>query len=213
VALKPANLTFAEAAAIPLAANTALMGLRDAAHVRAGQHVLINGASGGVGPFAVQLARAYGAKVTAVCSERNAVLARTAGADHVLDYRRDDFTRGTTRYDVVFDLVGNHRLGAMRAVLTPGGRLLLSGGGVYTGGSVLGPMPRMVAGMLVQRFTPQVIVVAEKPSAANLATLAGMAETGELVPIIDRSYPLSRVPDAIRYLEHEHARAKVVITM
>jgi NADPH:quinone reductase-like Zn-dependent oxidoreductase len=210
VAAKPATLSFAQAAAIPLAANTALIGLRDGAHVRAGQHVLVNGASGGVGPFAVQLARAYGAEVTAVCSERNADLARTAGADHVIDYRREDFTRGTTRYDVVFDLVGNHPLNAMRRV---GGIVLLSGGGVYTGGSVFGPMPRMIAGMVVQRFSPQVVVVTEKPSAANLDTLRGLAETGELVPIIDRTYTLSQVPEAIAYLEREHARAKVVITV
>ncbi|MGH3461471.1 MAG: NAD(P)-dependent alcohol dehydrogenase [Kribbellaceae bacterium] len=211
---KPANLTFEQAAAIPLAANTALMGLRDVARLRAGQHVLVNGASGGVGTFAVQIAKAYGAEVTGVCSTRNLDLVRSVGADHVIDYSREDFTLGGRRYDVVFDLVGNHSLTAFRRALTPGGTLVLSGGGVPGEGRVVGPMSLMMRAPLLSRFVrDRLIVLAERPSRQNLATLRELAESGKLTPVIDRTYPLSEVADAIRYLENEHARAKVVITM
>jgi NADPH:quinone reductase-like Zn-dependent oxidoreductase len=213
VDLKPASLTFEQAAAIPLAGNTALMGVRDVGRVQPGQRVLINGASGGVGLFAVQIAKAYGAEVTAVCSARNADLARSAGADHVIDYRTQDFTRGGELHDLVFDLVGNHRLGALRRSLKPGGQVVLSGGGVFDGGTVFGPMALVMQGKLMERFGARVTVLAEKPSAENLATLRGMAETGELTPVIDRTYPLSDVAKAVTYLEQEHARAKVVITV
>jgi NADPH:quinone reductase-like Zn-dependent oxidoreductase len=213
VDLKPPSLTFEQAAAIPLAGNTALMGIRDVGRVQPGQRVLINGASGGVGPFAVQIAKAYGAEVTAVCSARNVDMARTCGADHVIDYRTQDFTRGGEHYDVVFDLVGNHSLGALRRSLKPGGQVILSGGGVFDGGSIFGPMALMMQGKLMERFGVPVTVLAEKPSTENLTTLRGMAETGELTPVIDRTYPLSDVPTAIAYLEKEHARAKVVITV
>ena len=210
---KPANLTFEQAAAIPLAGTTALMGLRDVARVEPAQRVLINGASGGVGTFAVQVARAYGADVTAVCSERNADLVRSIGADHVIDYRRQDFTRGDQLYDVVFDLVGNHPMGALRRTLTPTGLIVLSGGGVFTGGSVFGPMWLILQGKLMERFTSRVAVLAEKASTANLAALRDLAEAGKLTPAIDRTYPLKDVPEAIRYVEQDHARAKVVITV
>jgi NADPH:quinone reductase-like Zn-dependent oxidoreductase len=139
VEAKPANLTFEEAAAMPLAANTALMGVRDMAAVQAGQHVLINGASGGVGLFAIQIVKSYGAEVTAVCSTRNVDLARSAGADHVIDYRRDDFARGEHQYDVIFDLVGNRKLRDLRRALKPTGTAVVSGGGVSRGGSFFGP--------------------------------------------------------------------------
>jgi NADPH:quinone reductase-like Zn-dependent oxidoreductase len=211
---KPANLTFEQAAAVPLAGNTALMGLRDGARLQPGQRILINGASGGVGLYAVQVAKAFGADVTGVCSTRNVDLVKTSGADHVVDYTRDDFTRGGQRYDVVFDLVGNHSLGGLRRVLTPEGALILSGGGVFTGGSFFGPMGLMIRGMAMSRFIRQRLVILQVvQSTENLATLRDLAEAGKLTPIIDRTYPLSEAAEAIRYLEGEHARAKVVITV
>ena len=211
---KPANLSLAQAAAIPLAGNTALMGLRDAARTRPGQRVLINGASGGVGTFAVQLARWFGAEVTAVCSTRNVELVRSLGADHVVAYTRADFTRDARRYDVVFDLVGNRSLADLRRVLTPTGTLVLSGGGVSQGGSLVGPMGLVVKGRLLSRFVRQrVVVLSAVPSRENLATLRELAEAGTLTPIIDRTHPLSETAEAIRYLEQDHARAKVVLTV
>jgi NADPH:quinone reductase-like Zn-dependent oxidoreductase len=211
---KPANLDYAGAAAIPLAGNTALVGLRDVAQVRAGQHVLINGASGGVGTFAVQLAKAFGAEVTGVCRARNAELVRSLGADHVIDYTREDFTRGGRRYDVVFDLVGNHPLAGLRRALTPTGTLVLSGGGVSEGGSVLGPIGLIVRGQLLARFVRQrVVTFSATPGSANLATLRELAEAGTLTPVIDRTFPLSEAAEAIRYVETEHARAKVILTV
>jgi NADPH:quinone reductase-like Zn-dependent oxidoreductase len=211
---KPVNLTFEQAAAVPLAGNTALMGVRDQGRVQPGQRILINGASGGVGPYAVQIAKALGAEVTGVCSTRNVELVRSAGADHVVDYTRDDFTRAGQRYDAVFDLVGNHSLAGLRRVLTPEGTLILSGGGVFTGGSFFGPMGLMIRGMAVSRFIRQRLVILQVAlSTANLAALREFVEAGKLTPIIDRTYPLSEAAEAIRYLEDEHARAKVVITV
>jgi NADPH:quinone reductase-like Zn-dependent oxidoreductase len=211
---KPANLTFEESAAIPLAANTALMGLRDAARVRPGQTVLINGASGGVGTFAVQIAKAYGAQVTGVCSTRNVDLVRSIGADHVVDYTRDDFSRAGRRYDVVFDLVGNRSLTDCRRALAPTGTLVLSGGGVSKGGSVVGPLGLIVRAMLVSRFVRhRVLTLTAKQSRENLTALRELAESAKLTAVIDRTYPLSEAAEAIRYLEVEHARAKVVVTV
>jgi NADPH:quinone reductase-like Zn-dependent oxidoreductase len=211
---KPTNLSFEQAAAIPLAGNTALMGVRDAGGVHSGQSILINGASGGVGPYAIQIAKAYGAEVTAVCRTRNADLVRSVGADHVVDYTREDFARGTDRYDVVFDLVGNRSLAQCRRVLRPGGVVVLSGGGVYTGGSLLGPLRPILTAMVASRFArDRIVVLTAIPNRANLAALRELAESGRLTPVIDRTYPLAEVPAAIRYLEHEHARAKVVITI
>jgi NADPH:quinone reductase-like Zn-dependent oxidoreductase len=210
---KPANLTFEQAAAMPLAANTALMGLRDSAQVQSGQRVLINGASGGVGTFAVQIAKSFGADVTGVCSTRNLDLVRSIGADHVIDYTREDFTRNGQRYDVVFDLVGNRSLTEFRRALTPAGTLILSGGGVSKGGSLIGPIGLILKGQLLSRFVRyRLHILAATPCQANLATLRELAESGMVTPVIDRTYPLSEAPDAIRYLEVEHARAKVVIT-
>ncbi|GAA3384744.1 NAD(P)-dependent alcohol dehydrogenase [Cryptosporangium minutisporangium] len=212
VDVKPANLTFEQAAALPLAANTALMGLREA-DAQPGQSVLINGASGGVGTFATQLAAEFGADVTGVCSPRNAELVRSLGAGRVVDYTREDFTDQGRRYDVVFDLVGNRSLRALRRTLTPGGTLVLSGGGVSTGGSLVGPMALVIRGQAVARFVRQrIVVLTATPSHANLAALRELAEAGKLTPVIDRTYPLSAAADAIRYLETDHARAKVVLT-
>jgi len=208
---KPANLTFEQAAALPLAANTALMGLRDVAQLKAGQRLLINGASGGVGTFAVQIAKALDAHVTAVCSTKNVDLLRTLGADEVVDYTKDDFTR--QQYDVILDLVGNRSLADLRRAVTPKGTLILSGGGVFRGGSVFGPVGLILQGVLLSRFVSQRIVTFDaKPSADNLATLRSMAEARQLIPAIDRTYPLAETAEALRYVETEHARAKVIIT-
>jgi len=195
---KPANLSFEQAAAIPLAGNTALMGLRDVAHTKPGQRVLINGASGGVG----------------VCSTRNIELVRSLGADEVVDYTREDFAAGERRYDVVFDLVGNRSLADLRRALTRTGTLILSGGGVSAGGSLVGPIGLVVKGQLLSRFVSQrVITLSAAPSRENLDTLRELAESGALTPIIDRALPLSETAEAIRYVEEEHARAKVVLNV
>lgn len=210
---KPANLSFEQAAAIPLAGNTALMGLR-AAGVHAGQQVLINGASGGVGTFAVQIAKVFGAEVTGVCSTRNVELVRSLGADHVIDYTRDDFTSKGHRYDVIFDLVGNHSLTEFRRALTATGTLVLSGGGVYNGGSLIGPIALILRASLLSRFVRQrLLVLTTNLSNESLAELRELVETGRVSPAIDRTYPLDRAPEAIRYVEEEHARAKVIITI
>ncbi|NUK08431.1 NAD(P)-dependent alcohol dehydrogenase [Streptomyces lunaelactis] len=211
---KPANLTFEQAAALPLAGNTALMGLRDLGRVQPGQTVLVNGASGGVGTFAVQIAKAFGAEVTGVCSTRNVDLVRSVGADHVVDYTREDFTRNGRRYDVVLDLVGNRSLAECRRALTPAGTLVLSGGGVSEGGSLVGPMGLILRGQALSRFVSQrLLVLTATPNKENLAALRELAESGKVTPVIDRTYPLREVPEAIRYLEVEHAHAKVVITV
>ncbi|MFE6938252.1 NAD(P)-dependent alcohol dehydrogenase [Streptomyces chartreusis] len=212
---KPANLTFEQAAAIPLAGNTALIGLRDVARVQPGQTLLVNGASGGVGTFAVQLGKAYGTEVTAVCSTRNVDMVRSLGADRIIDYTQEDFTRGEARYDVVLDLVGNHSLGEFRRVLNPVGTLVLSGGGVYEGGSVVGPMGLFIKRRLVAPFARnhRLLEIAARQSRANLEALRELAESGKIAPVVERTYPLSEAAEAIRYLEVEHARAKVVVTV
>jgi NADPH:quinone reductase-like Zn-dependent oxidoreductase len=217
VAAKPASLTFEQAAAIPLAGTTALVSIRDLGQVSPGQRVLVNGASGGVGTFAVQIATALGADVTAVCSARNADLLASLGAGQVIDYAREDFT-SSGPYDVLLDLVGNRKLSDLRRALRPSGTLLLSGGGVPrpgTGGTgVMGVMGVMLAGMVMSRFARQRIAFPQpQPRAEYVEALAALVEAGKVTPAIDRAYPLSEVPEAIRYLEAEHARAKVVITV
>jgi NADPH:quinone reductase-like Zn-dependent oxidoreductase len=214
VEVKPSNLTFEQAAAVPLAANTALIGLREVARVQPGQQVLVNGASGGVGTFAVQIAKSLGAEVTGVCSTRNVALIRSLGADHVVDYTVDDFARNGRRYDVVLDLVGNRSLSDFRRALTPTGTVVLSGGGVSRGGSMFGPIGLFLRSQLLSRFVRhRLLTLPAKPSKENLAALRELAESGKLTPVIDRTFPLSEAPEAIRYLEVEHARAKVVITV
>ncbi|WP_344087447.1 NAD(P)-dependent alcohol dehydrogenase [Luedemannella helvata] len=208
---KPANLTFEQAAAVPLAAGTALDCLPD---VAGGQRVLINGASGGVGTFAIQIAKARGAFVTAVCSARNARQALALGADRVVDYAREDFARGDAHYDLVLDLVGNRSLGDLRRALAPAGTLVLSGGGVSKGGSMFGPMGLILRGTLASRFASHRILLPHyKPSRAHLATMRELIESGRVTPVIDRTYPLSDAAAAIRYLETEHATGKVVLTV
>ncbi len=212
---KPANLTFEQAAAIPMAGRTALAGLRDAGRAGPGQRVLVNGASGGVGTFAVQVGKVLGAEVTAVCSTRNVELVRSLGATEVIDYTEADFTQGGQRYDVVFDLVGNHSLAALRRAVTPGGTLVLSGGGVSRGGSLFGPMGLIIRAQLEAKLVRgQRIHVLQTPAAKGLLTaLKELTEAGDVAPAIDRTYKLAEVPDAIRYLETEHAKAKVTVTV
>jgi NADPH:quinone reductase-like Zn-dependent oxidoreductase len=211
---KPANLSFEQAAALPLAAATALAGLRDLGQVQPGQQVLINGASGGVGTFAVQLSKALGAEVTGVCSTRNVDGVRSIGADHVLDYAQDDFTRQSRHFDVILDLVGNRSLTDCRRVLTPTGTLVLAGGGVWNGGNLIGPVGLIIRGQLLSRLVHhRLLVLSEAPGREHLATLRELCEAGKITPVIERTYPLREVPEAIRYLETEHARAKVVITV
>jgi NADPH:quinone reductase-like Zn-dependent oxidoreductase len=212
---KPAGLTYEEAAAIPLAGNTALIGIRDDGRVQPGKRVLVNGASGGVGTFAVQIAKSFGAEVTGVCRTRNVELVRSLGADHVVDYTTDDFVRAGQRYDVVLDLVGNRSLADLRQALTPTGTLVLSGGGVSEGGSLIGPLGLFIKAMAVSRFVrgQRITFLTAKASAENLATLRELVESGAVRPVVDRTYTLPEAAEAIRYLEVEHARAKVVVTV
>ncbi|WP_426512169.1 NAD(P)-dependent alcohol dehydrogenase [Dactylosporangium sp. McL0621] len=218
LAHKPAGLTFEQAAAVPLAGTTALVALQDMAQVRPGETVLINGASGGVGTFAVQLAKAFGATVTGVCSTRNLGLVTELGADGVIDYTREDFTRSGRRYDVVLDLVANRSLGELKRTLTPQGRLVLSGGGTSAGGRprVFGPMALVIRARLAARFGDRrVRPMPDVPPtpASGLKMLRGYLESGEVAPAVDRTFPFARAAEAVRYLEIEHARAKVVISM
>jgi NADPH:quinone reductase-like Zn-dependent oxidoreductase len=210
LALKPANLTFEQAAAVPVAAITALQALRDKGHVQPGQKVLINGASGGVGTFAVQLAKAFGADVTAVCSTRNVALVQSLGADHVIDYTREDFTQGTQRYDLIIDIVGTHSLSAYRRVLNPQGALVMVGGpneGVW-----IGPLSASVKAMLLSPFVSQkMIFMLAHLNEQDLETLRDLMQAGKLTPVIDRRYPLGETAEALRYLEQGHARGKVII--
>lgn len=211
VGIMPANLTHEQAAAVPLAGNTALECLREEARVQPGQRLLINGASGGVGTFAVQIGHALGAEVTAVCSTRNVDLVKGLGADHVVDYTKQDFTE--RRYDVVFDLVGNRSLTDLRRCLADNGTIVLSGGGVSTGGSLIGPMALFVRGMLAARFgKTRIIAPQPKPARDKFDALTKLIGAGTVAPVVDRTYPLHEAPAAIRYLEEEHARAKVVLT-
>lgn len=205
---KPANLSFEEAAAVPLAANTALTCLR---HVGEGERVLIIGASGGVGTFAVQIARARGAQVTGVCSTRNVEAARALGAEHVVDYTRDTVTG---RYDTVLDLAGTRNLRALLRLVEPTGTLVLSGGGNFDGGSWFGPVGLLGRGQLARLFVkPAIRVPTAEQTSESLTELRELIESGLLRPAIDRTYPLAETPAAIEYMETEHARAKIVITV
>ena len=209
---KPANLSFEQAAAVPLAALTALQSLRDHGRVQPGQRVLIIGASGGVGTFAVPLAKLFGAEVTGVCSTRNLELVRSLGADHVIDYTREDFAGNGRRYDLVFQLAGTRSPAAIRRALTPKGRLILSSG--ESSGRWVGPMDRIVKAAALSPFVPQTLAPFEaKQSRDDLQVLKDLIEAGKLTPVIDRTYPLRETPEALRYLEKGHARGKVVITV
>jgi NADPH:quinone reductase-like Zn-dependent oxidoreductase len=215
VALKPAGLTFEQAASINIAGITALQGVRDKGKVQPGQKVLINGASGGVGTFAVQLAKNFGAEVTGVCSTHNVELVQSLGADHVIDYTKEDFTKGDQKYDVILDNVGNHSLSECRRVLTPNGIYVLIGGGGVNEQGFVGVLGKALNAAVYSRFVKQKMgIMMADPSPKDLTLLADMIQSGKIKPVIDRTYKsLSEVPDAIRYLEQGHARGKVVITV
>jgi NADPH:quinone reductase-like Zn-dependent oxidoreductase len=212
LARKPTNLGFAEAAAMPVAGITALQGLRDAGAVRPGHRVLINGASGGVGTFAVQVAKALGAHVTGVCSTGNIDLVRSLGADDTVDYTREDFTRAERSYDVIFDLVGNHTVSAFRRALKPDGVYVASAG--TPGGDLLGPIPFLLRVVLASmRGRPRVKSFATKSTPEDLAALARMAEAGEVTPVVDRTYPLAEVAAALTHQGTVRARGKTVVAV
>jgi NADPH:quinone reductase-like Zn-dependent oxidoreductase len=212
LALKPANLTFEQAAAVPIAAFTALQGLRDKGRIQSGQKVLINGAAGGVGTFAVQIARSFGAEVTGVCSTRNVEMVRSIGADRVIDYSQEDFTRSGQLYDLIFDSAGNHSPSDCRRVLTPEGTLVMVGG--PDNGRWLGPLADVLEAVVLSRFVSQKLLpFLAHSSKDDLIVMKELLGAGKVTPVIDRTYPLRDVPDAIRYLEEGHAKGKVVITM
>jgi len=210
--LKPANMTFEQAAAVPVAAITALQALRDKGHIQAGQKVLINGASGGVGTFAVQIAKSFGADVTAVCSTKNLDMVRQIGADRVVDYTKEDFTQGDQHYDLIVDTVGTHSLLDYKRVLTSQGNLVMVGGpvdnwligllGSVAWAKILSPFVSQKFDMMLAELNPE-----------DLTILRDLMQAGKVTPVIDRTYKLSEVPEALRYLEQGHARGKVVISM
>jgi NADPH:quinone reductase-like Zn-dependent oxidoreductase len=210
--LKPTNVTFEQAAAVPVAALTALQGLRDKGQIQSGQKVLINGASGGVGTFAVQIARLLGTDVTGVCSTRNVDMVRSIGANRVVDYTQEDFTKSGQRYDLIFDSAGNHSLSDIRRALTRDGTLVSVGG--PDNGHWIGPLTGVLAVLVLSRFVSQKLIpFLAHLNRDDLMVMKELLETGKVTPVIDRSYPLSDVPEAIRYLEEGHARGKVVITV
>jgi len=212
LALKPANLSFEQAAAIPVAGLTALQGLRDKGRIQPGQRVLINGAAGGVGTFAVQIAKSFGADVTGVCSTRNVDLVRSIGAEHVIDYTRDDFTRSAERYDLIFDCVGNRPLSAYRRIMTPKGTFVAVG--VRPGGRWIGPLPYLLKLLVSSRFVSQrVVFFVASIGTDDLIVLKELIEANKVTPVIDRRYTLSEASEAIRYLKEGHARGKVVIAV
>lgn len=212
IALKPSNMSFEEAAAVPVAGITALQALRDHGHVQAGQKVLINGAGGGVGSFAVQVAKALGATVTAVTNTGSLSLVQSLGADHVIDYTREDFTQGTAQYDVIFDLSGNRPLSAYRRVMPATGIYIL--GGDTSKGAWLGPLASFGKTVIVARFVKQTLTpIMANLDQADLVALADMIRGGKIKAAIDRRYRLDQVAEAIRYQEAGHARGKVIVTM
>ena len=209
---KPARLSVELAAAVPMASLTALQGLRDAGGVRAGHRVLVNGAAGGVGTFAVQIATALGAEVTGVCSTGNVELVSSLGATHVVDYTAEDFTDGRVRYDVILDNVGNRPLGRLRQALTPTGTLVLNGGG--SPGRVIGAIAPMARAVVTDRFVRQRLrPFVAKPNQADLRTLTGLVDDERLTPVLDRTYPMAATADGLRHVEQGHTRGKVVITV
>lgn len=213
IALKPVNASFEQAAAVPVAALTALQGLRKA-NIQRDQKLLVNGASGGVGTFAVQIAKAFGADVTGVCSTSHVDLVRSIGADRVIDYTKEDFTQTGQRYDVIYDTVGNHSLRELRRALNPKGQAILIGGGGPTKGGVLGAMTVPIKAFLYSPFVSQkfIFFLAEVRQ-DDLNLMRELIDSGKVKPVVGRTYPLSQIADAIRYLEQGHARGKVVISL
>lgn len=209
---KPASLTFEQAAVVAISGLTALQGLRDHGRVESGQAVLIIGASGGVGTFAVQIARAFGAQVTGVCSATKVDVVQSIGADRVIDYTREDFATGELRYDLILDIGGNSSLSRLRRVLAPRGTLVIVGG--EGGGRWLGGLDRQLRATLLSRLVSQRLgTFIAKAKYEDMLVLSELIESGQVTPVIDRCYPLAEVPEAIRYLEEGRARGKVVITM
>ena len=214
VVLKPANLTFEQAASVPIAAITALQGLRDKGKIQAGQKVLINGASGGVGTFAVQIAKSFGADVTGVCSTKNVDMVRSIGADHLIDYTKEDYTKSGQRYDLILDNVANRSLLENRRILNPRGKYVLIGGGGVNDGRWIGALARPLKALVLSRFVSQDMgMMLADMNKEDLTVLSNLMQAGKVKPVIDRTYTLSQVPEALRYLEEGHARGKVVITL
>ena len=212
LALKPANLSYETAASCPISAVAALQAVRDKAKVQVGQKALIIGASGGVGTFAVQIAKAFGAEVTGVCSTAKMDMVRAVGADHIIDYTREDFTDGKRRYDVVLDIGGNRRLSELRRALTTTGRLVIVGG--ETDGRWLGGFDRQIRALLLSLVVSQKLgTLTSSENSADLVALRELIESGRVTPVIDKTYPLGDVPVAIRYMSDGHARGKVVISV
>ena len=210
---KPENITFEQAASAPIAALTALQGLRDKGRIRPGQNVLINGAAGGVGTFAVQIAKALGAQVTGVCSSRNVEMVRKIGADHVVDYTLKDFTKGSEKYDLIFDLVGNHSFVEIRRVMIADG--VFVGAGVVGGPkSIIGMLGGLILTILVSLVVSQrYATFVAKVNSKDLEVIRQMMASGRVIPIIDQVFPLSKTADAMRYQDQGHARGKIVITV
>jgi NADPH:quinone reductase-like Zn-dependent oxidoreductase len=212
LAPKPANLTFEQAAVVAICGLTALQGLRDHGRVEPGQKVLLIGASGGVGTYAVQIAKAFGAHVTGVCSTKKVEMVRSIGADHVIDYTQEDFAEGEQRYDLILDIGGNSSLARLRRVLTLRGTLMIVGG--ETDGRWLGGTDRQLRALMLSRFVGQKLgTFVSSENHEDMIVLKDLIESGKLTPVIDRTYPLSETPEAIRYLEQGHARGKVLITV
>jgi NADPH:quinone reductase-like Zn-dependent oxidoreductase len=209
---KPAGLTFEQAAAVPIAATTALRGIREVGEVTAGQRVLVNGAGGGVGTYAVQVAVALGAEVTGVCSARNVELVRSLGAAHVIDYTREDFTSGRTKYDVILDNVSSIPLSRLRGALSRKGTLVLNGGG--SPGHVFGPVAGILRAVVANAFVSQRLrPLPSRQNRAELLAVTGLIEDGKITPVVDRTYPLADTVEGLRTVEQGHARGKLVITV
>jgi NADPH:quinone reductase-like Zn-dependent oxidoreductase len=216
IALKPANITFEEAGSVDIAGVTALQAIRDQGKLQPGQKILINGASGGVGTFAVQIAKSLGANVTGVCSTRNVDLVRSLGADQVIDYTKEDFTKGADPYDVIIDNVSNHPLSEVRHVLTPKGKYVMIGGGsgAKDWQGLFGMMTHMFKTVFVKPFVSQEMgMMLTDPKQKDLTDLADLMQAGKVKPVIDRTYKLSEIQQAIAYVEEGHARGKVIITV
>jgi NADPH:quinone reductase-like Zn-dependent oxidoreductase len=209
---KPGGISFEQAAAVPIAATTALRGIRDVGEVKAGQRVLVNGAGGGVGTYAVQIAAALGAEVTGVCSTRNAELVRSIGAAHVIDYTREDFAGGRAKYDVILDNVSSLPLTRLRGALTPKGTLVLNGGG--TPGHVFGPVAGIVRAVVANAFVSQRLrPLPTRQNRQELLAVTGLIEDGKLTPVVGRTYPLANTAEGLRHVEQGHTRGKIVITV
>jgi NADPH:quinone reductase-like Zn-dependent oxidoreductase len=209
--LKPGNMTFEQAAAVPIAAITALQALRDKGHLKSGQKVLINGASGGVGTFAVQIAKSFGAEVTGVCSTRNLEMVKSIGADHVIDYKKNNYTENGEKYDLIVDMVGNHSLLDNRDVLTPNGTFVMVGG---SKGNWIGPLLGPIKALMLSPFVEQkfeLLLASMKQD--DLTVLSDLMATGKVTPVIDRHYTLEDASEAIRYSEEGHARGKIIINL